>query len=85
MDRNLFLAIEPAEVAHDEACTISDAICELSRHYSATATLLAEYKRLILETELQWQKVETRPDYHYQSRDDARADFLKLYWKGEKP
>lgn len=81
MDRNLFLAIEPAEIAHDEACTISDAICELSRHYSATATLLAEYKRLILETELQWQKVEAQPDYHYQSRDDARTAYLKRYFK----
>lgn len=79
MDRNLFLAIEPAEIAHDEACAISDAICELSRHYTATATLLAEYKRLILDTELQWQKVEARPDY--QSRDDARADYLKRYFK----
>ena len=81
MVRNLFLALEPAETNRDEAIAISDAICELSRHY--TATLLAEYKRLILETELQWQKVEARPDYHYQSREDARADFLKWYWKEE--
>lgn len=85
MDRNLFLAIENAQSSFDCAIELSNAICALSKYYQSTATLLAEYREMIIAEELQWQKVEARPDYHYQSRDDARADFLKLYWKGEKP
>lgn len=84
LTRDLFLAIEPAEIARDEAIAISDAICELSRHYTATATLLAEYRKLILAAESHWREIEQRPDYHYKSREDTRADYLRYYYQEEE-
>lgn len=83
----LFLQIEVAEQYRDEAIDISDALCELSQHYSATATLIREYNKLILDAEQKWREIEQSDDFKakYTSREEARMDFLKFYFtKGAK-
>lgn len=83
----LFLQIEVAEQYRDEAVDISDALCDLSQHYSATAVLIREYSNLILDAEKKWQEIERSDDFKakYTSREEARMDFLKFYFtKGAK-
>ena len=83
----LFLKVESAEQTRDDSVDVSDAICNLSQNYVATAVLLKAYREYILAAESQWREIEQRDDFKakYTSREDARMDFLKFYFtKGAK-
>ena len=82
----LFLRIEEAETIGDNANDCFEAICELSRHYQATVTLLEQFKFAVLSQEQHWQDIERREDFKAQfaNRTSARKEFLREYFAGKK-
>ncbi len=79
---NLFLAIEDAEIIGDARNDYYEAICTLTKHESATRTLLNALIDSALAEEKKWQEIEHRVDYQtkYTNREQAREDFLREYF-----
>lgn len=78
----LFLEIETAESAFEDRDDYYETICELSKHEAATRILLDSLIFSVIAEEKQWQKIEQRADYQakYTTREQARKDFLHLYF-----
>lgn len=70
MNRDLFVAIEEAELANERIGDFEDAICALSEKQYSTLLLLEEFKKNVLEYERLWRDIEQRCDFkaHYTSR-----------------
>ena len=79
MDKQLAFQIREAIESNGDAIDLYDVICSLSTHEKATATLLDAYAQAVLETESRWTQIEKRPDYRYQSREQAVNDFHKTH------
>ena len=79
---DLFLQIEMAEQERDEALAIADAIAELSKNFVASQVLLKELQIAAVTAELTWQRIEQMPEFkeRYRNREEARADYLRLYF-----
>ena len=85
MDTNLFLAVEEAESLGESKDDYIEAICTLTKHESATRTLLNALIDSALAEE--WQEIEHRVDYQtkYTDREQAREDFLREYFSKLEP
>ena len=83
MNRNLFVAIEDAELANERIGDLQDAICALCERQYTILILLDEFKKNVLEHERLWRDIELRTDFkaQYSDREHARADYLKKYFK----
>lgn len=79
MNRNLFVAIDDAELKINTVGELEDVIISLSDKPNTTAILLDEFKANVLESEKLWQAIELRADFkaNYSDREHARADYLK--------
>lgn len=78
----LFLKIEETEQAGDSRFDCYEAICELSKHESATRALLDALIDSTLAEERKWAEIQNRVDFQakYQTREQAREAFLKEYF-----
>lgn len=79
MDKQLAFQIREAIESNGDAIDLYDVICSLSTHEKVTATLLDAYAQVVRETERLWTGIEQRPDYRYQSREQAVNDFYKTH------
>ncbi|MBQ3441604.1 MAG: hypothetical protein IJG33_00045 [Selenomonadaceae bacterium] len=79
---SLFLAVEEAENHGESKDDYIEAICTLTKHESATRSLLNALMDAVLLHEKQWQEIEHRVDYQtkYTDREQAREDFLREYF-----
>ena len=79
---SIFLAVEEAERHGESKDDYIEAICTLTKHESATRTLLNALIDSALVEEKKWQEIEHRADYRakYSSREQAREDFLHEYF-----
>ena len=78
----LFLKNEEAETCGDDRDDCYEAICTLSKHESATRTLLDALIYSTLAEEKKWQEIEQFDEFKakYTSRVRAREDFLREYF-----
>ena len=79
MDKNLFIAIERAEIELEEAEDFAQVIITLSKHPRTTETLVNAFRDAAVNAELLWRDIEQRDDFkaHYSDREQAHIDFLK--------
>ena len=70
---SLFLAIEDAEIISESKDDYIETICTLTKHESATSTLLNALIDSALAEEKKWQEIEHRVDYQtkYTNREQA--------------
>ena len=84
MTKEIHVLLGDAVTYSEDVAEIEDVIISLSKAQTSTGILLDGYRDAVIQAELQWRKIEARPDYPYSSRDEARADVLKEHFSANQ-